>query len=180
MSITQKDAAETLRLVDEAARRSTTLRGYQSAAPHLILWGGIYAAAYVVSYFRPDWAGLVWLAFVPVGAVGDVVISRHDRSSVDWGRFAGLFVTIFAFIGATALIMHPYDPRQMAAFIPLLVAAAYVVLGMVVGRRLAFIGIALGGLTLVGFFALSSIFMLWMAAVGGGALVLGGLWLRRI
>jgi hypothetical protein len=34
-------------------------------------------------------------------------------------------------------------------------------------------------LTIVGFFVLPAIFMLWMAVVGGGALVLGGLWLRR-
>jgi hypothetical protein len=63
--------------------------------------------------------------------------------------------------------------------VPLVIAATYVGLGIAVGRRRAFTGIALGVLTLVGFFALPSIFMLWMAAVGGGALVLGGLWLRQ-
>jgi hypothetical protein len=180
MSITQQDASEALRLVDEAAERSKTLRGYQSAAAHLILWGGIYPVAYAGAYFQPDRTGLIWMVFVPAGVIGDVLISRHDRSGVDWGLFAGLFVTLFAFIAATAAIMHPQDPRQMAAFIPLVVAAAYVVLGMRLGRRLVFIGIALGVLTLVGFFALPSIFLLWMAAIGGGALVLGGLWLRRI
>jgi hypothetical protein len=76
--------------------------------------------------------------------------------------------------------MHPWDPRQVAAFVPLVVAAAYAVLGMSLGPRFVFIGLALGLLTLIGFFALSSIFMLWMAAVGGSALVLGGLWLRRV
>jgi hypothetical protein len=180
MSITRENAAEALRVVEETAQRSKALRGYQSAAPHLILWGGIYAVAYSGTYFQPNRAGLVWLVLVPTGIIGDVLISWRDRSCVNWALFAGIFLTFFAFVAATMSIMHPRDPRQVAAFVPLVVAAAYAVLGMSLGRRFVFIGLALGLLTLIGFFALSSIFMLWMAAVGGGALVLGGLWLRRV
>ena len=33
-------------------------------------------------------------------------------------------------------------------------------------------------LTVGGYFWLAPYFMLWMAGVGGGALILGGLWLR--
>jgi hypothetical protein len=109
--------------------------------------------------------------------IGDAVISRRDRGSVNWGRFLGLFATFFAFIGATAWVMQPRDPQLIAAFIPLVIATAYVVLGIFVGWRIAFTGITLGMLTLFGFFALPAIFMLWMAAIGGGALVLGGVWL---
>jgi hypothetical protein len=179
MSITQEDATEALRLVDEAGQRSAMLRGYQSAAPHLMLWGGVYAAAYTFGYFRPYQAGLAWAVLIPLATMGDVLIARRDHGRINWAPFIGLFATFLALIGATALIMRPHDPQQMAAFVPLVVAAAYVVLGIVAGRRLVFTGVSLGLLTLVGFFALPSIFMLWMAVVGGGALLLGGLWLRR-
>jgi hypothetical protein len=179
MSITEENAAEAIRLVEEAAQRSTTLRGYRRAAPHLILWGVIYAVAYSGAYFQPGRTGLVWLVLVPSGVIGDVLISWRDRPC-NWALFAGIFLTFFAFVAATMSIMHPRDPQQVAAFVPLVVAAAYAVLGMSLGARFVFIGLALGLLTLIGFFALSSIFMLWMAAVGGGALVLGGLLLRRV
>jgi hypothetical protein len=179
MSITEENAAEAIRLVEEAAQRSKALRGYQSAAPHLILWGVIYAVAYSGAYFQPDQSGLVWLVLVPSGVIGDVLISWRDRTC-NWALFTGIFLTFLAFVAASISIMHPRDPRQVAAFVPLVVATAYAVLGMRLGRRLVFIGLALGLLTLIGFFALSSIFMLWMAAVGGGALVLGGLWLKRV
>jgi hypothetical protein len=179
MSLTRDAAAEALHLIDEAGQRSTMLRGYQSAAPHLILWGGVYAIAYTFGYFRPHHAGVAWAALIPIATIGDVLIAWRDRSRVNWPVFLGLFATFLALIIATALVMQPHDPRQMAAFVPLVVAAAYVVLGIGVGRRLIFTGIALGVLTFVGFFVLPAIFMLWMAVVGGGALVLGGLWLRR-
>ena len=182
MPIAQSDAAEALRAVHQAEATSTTLRGYQSAAPHLILWGCVYFCAYTVAYVRPAWGGWAWLVLVPLASIGDGVIASRDRAKQDgkWGVVLVLFATFLAFITATGAIMQPQDPKQMAAFVPLLVAACYIVLGVGVGQRLIYTGVALGVLTLVGFFAFPAIFMLWMAAVGGGALILGGIWLGRV
>src|SRR6202035_3563532 len=80
MSVTQDAAAEALRLADEAGQRSAMLRGYQSAAPHLILWGGVYAVAYTFGYFRPHQAGVAWAALIPIATIGDVLIAWRDRS----------------------------------------------------------------------------------------------------
>ena len=124
MSLTRDAAAEALHLIDEAGQRSTMLRGYQSAAPHLILWGGVYAIAYTFGYFRPHHAGVAWAALIPIATIGDVLIAWRDRTRVNWPVFLGLFATFLALIIATALVMQPHDPRQMAAFVPLVVAAA--------------------------------------------------------
>jgi hypothetical protein len=186
MPVSQTDASESLRLVEEAGARSRSLRGYSLAAPHLILWGGVYFAAYTYGYFRPGQSGLVWTVAVPAAVIADFVIARRAKSAVGaadvgkTGAFASLFATFLAFITATAAIMQPNDPRQMAAFVPLVVAVAYIILGLNHGARLAWTGVALGVLTLAGYFALPGIFMLWMAVVGGGALVAGGLWLRQV
>jgi hypothetical protein len=180
MSVTHEDAAEALRLVREAGDRSETLRGYQSASPHLILWGCVYAAAYSFSYFRPHLAQWPWLVLVPIASVGDIIIGKRDRSGGDWTIFPILFCTFLVFILATAAIMQPHDPNQMGAFVPLVVAACYIALGVGAGKRILYTGVALGVLTLVGFFAFPAIFLLWMAVVGGGAMVLGGLWLRQV
>jgi len=180
MSITREDAAHALRLADEAERRSRVLRGYQSAAPHLILWGCVYAATYSFSYFQPMHGGLAWLIVVPLALIGDVAISWRDRPDrADRLLMPVMIATFLAFIVATTAIMRPHDPRQMSAFVPLLVACLYIALGLRLGLRITLAGVALGGLTLFGYFALHPWFMLWMAAVGGGTLVLSGLWLRR-
>ncbi len=184
MSISQHDASDALRLVDEVGSRSTMLRRYKLASPHLILWGIVYFGAYSYGNFRPEQSGWVWLVVVPLAILGDLLISRHDKAGAltgaEFGTFAGVFMTFFAFIGATAVIMQPHDPRQMAAFVPLLVSAVYIIMGLAQGRRLALAGVALGTLTLVGYFALPDNFMIWMAAVGGSALVGSGVWLRSV
>ena len=48
------------------------------------------------------------------------------------------------------------------------------------GLRFRYAGIAVGALTLGGWFWLPEYFLLWMAAVGGGSLILVGLWLRKV
>ena len=180
MSITREDAAHALRDAHEAEQRSRLLHGYQSAAPHLILWGCVYAATYTVSYFEPTRSGLAWLIIMPLAIAGDVAIAWRKRTAqTDWIMVPVMIVAFLAFIIATAAIMRPHDPRQTAAFVPLAVAWAYVVLGIHLGWRITFAGIALGVLTVFGYFTPHDWFMLWMAAVGGGTLLLSGLWLRR-
>jgi hypothetical protein len=180
MSVTQQDAAEALRLVHDAGTRSELLRGYQSASPHLILWGCVYFVAYAFGYFWPSQAGLPWIVLVPIASIGDVIIGKRDRTGGDWTIFPILFCTFLAFIIGTAFIMQPHDPKQMGAFVPLVVAACYIALGVGAGKRIMYTGVALGVLTLFGFFALPAYFLLWMAVIGGGSLVLGGLWLRQV
>jgi hypothetical protein len=83
------------------------------------------------------------------------------------------------FVAGTFAVMAPHDPRQPAAFFPLVVAAGYGILGAMGATRLLIIGAAIAALTLGAFFTLGDLFFPWMAVVGGGGLVLGGLWLRR-
>jgi hypothetical protein len=138
--------------------------------------------------------GLIWIAIVPVGMIAGFLIERraalrHDAQADPSRRravarlrrlFNGTALIAFAFITATCVVMSPVTPRQVGAFIPLVVAASYAVLGLWIGARFIAVGAALAALTLGGFLLLPAHFELWMAAVGGGALLVGGLWLRRV
>jgi hypothetical protein len=78
-------------------------------------------------------------------------------------------------------ILPPHSTAQGAALFPLVVALLYVVAGVSTrAARITWLGFALGALTVGGFFWLPQYFLLWMAGVGGGTLILAGAWLRRI
>ena len=62
----------------------------------------------------------------------------------------------------------------------LLFGCLYVGMGIWTGWRLIALGVALVALTLVGFYAIGPWYSLYMGVVSGGALVLGGLWLRKL
>ena len=57
---------------------------------------------------------------------------------------------------------------------------AYVILGLwLEARFLIWLGLAVTGLTAVGYFLLPSYFYLWMAPMGGGALFVTGWYVNR-
>jgi hypothetical protein len=60
------------------------------------------------------------------------------------------------------------------------VALAYVLTGLWSGLRFVVAGVAVAVLTLGGFFYLPQHFLLWEGFVGGGALILAGIWFRRV
>jgi hypothetical protein len=85
-----------------------------------------------------------------------------------------------AFLVAAGFVLRPTGAKQIAALIPLMVAIAYVIPGIWRGPRYVVTGLAVAALTLFGFFLVREHFFLWMAIIGGAALILAGLWLKRV
>ena len=52
--------------------------------------------------------------------------------------------------------------------------------GVCVGMRLLWIGAITAVAILFGFFNIKQYYSLWMGIAGGGSLIAGGLWLRRV
>jgi len=188
MSLSQDQAAESLKEIDRTSRRSALAYSYASASPHLILWGLIWMVGYSASDLSPNVTGHHWMALLVIGIAVGLLIGRRQRLSGlsqsmphhPGPRFLVTFFAIGLFITATYAIFGHAGPRQQAAFVPLIVALIYSVMGIWKGPRFLVMGIAIAALTLGGFFFLKEHFLLWMAVVGGGALVLGGLWLKTI
>lgn len=182
--IQRQEAASALKEIATAEQHSGQAYHYQKAAPHLFLWGVIWMIGYAVTYVRPHWY-LVWLFLTVFGACGSFWVGRNahskgSQSSFGW-RYALTFITVFLFIEALFTILPPQSGRQIDAFFPLLIALWYVLMGLWMrAGRMVVLGLVLGLLTVGGYFWLQHFFVLWMAGVGGGALILGGFWLRRV
>ncbi|MGH9687920.1 MAG: hypothetical protein ACRD5K_12600 [Candidatus Acidiferrales bacterium] len=182
MNMRPEEAAHALLDIERAERHSSAAYHYRKASSHLILWGGIWILGYSAAYVWPrGW--LIWFALVPIGIAGGFLFRRREGAMTARGawRYGATVVGAFLFIWAVLAILPPRSDAQVAALIPLLVAVCYVMLGVWRGgNRLALLGVAVGALTVGGYFWLPQYFLIWMAGVGGGALILGGLWLRRV
>ena len=53
MVLSPREAAEALQAIESTESRSTTLRHYRSAAPHLMLWGLLWAVGYGLTEVMP-------------------------------------------------------------------------------------------------------------------------------
>ncbi len=88
-------------------------------------------------------------------------------------------MAVFAFIAATYLVMRPNTTAQYEVYPALVVGLAYVLAGLIAGaRRYVMIGALVFCLALAGYFLLGSLLPYWLAVVGGGGLIAGGLWLK--
>jgi len=185
MTVSPADAALALREIDASASRSREFRGYRIAAPHFFLWGAIWIIGYGVTGFDVHTGGILWLVLTVAGLAASVAMTRGQHGRLgDAARKAGQRVGLsslafVAFMIATYAILPPHTVNQMNAFPALLVGMSYVIVGIWMYRRFLWLGAAIIAATLLGYFLLAPWFSFWMAAVGGGGLVLTGLWMRR-
>ena len=187
MSLTSKEAAETLSDVERASRRSGRAYGYSKASPHLILWGLIWIVGYSATDLYPYLANYIWPGLVLLGSTVSYLVGKATREagSPSQGKTAGLrmfglIAVILVFMAATYSIMGPIHGMQPAAFPALLIGTIYCAAGLWAGVRFLVVGALVIALTLTGYFFLSEHFLLWMGFVGGGALVLAGIWFRQV
>lgn len=184
MSLSHDEAADALKDIRATERRSASAYGYHMSAPHLILWGVIWMIGYGAAAIRPAWAN-IWLLLCVVGGLGSAYIGYRMKgkatdSSFGW-RFLASFVAYCAFVTAVFTILPPTRDAQVAAFFPIVIAFAYMLMGIWTrAARITFIGIVIGAATMFGFFYLAQWYAAWLAVIGGGALVAGGLWMRSV
>jgi hypothetical protein len=181
MTMTPAEAADALRDINQTEEHSSTLHGYEKASPFLILWGFIWALGYSGTYLFPHYTNMIWLVLGAIGAVASVILGRRSKPASAQRFSWKFFFTWLSALGAIASVLtifYPFSGMQIGSLWPLVIGWAYVVLGIWMGARLAITGLFIVVLTLVGFFYLPTYFMLWMALVGGGGLIAGGLWLR--
>jgi hypothetical protein len=189
MAITRAEAADALRDVERTTERTHVLRGYRHASPHLILWGAIWVLGYAAMGVLPQeqW-GWVWLGLDLVGVAGSATIAGRAGGGLaaEAGRGPGMaamfavMVFIVLFVVATYTVFAPRGPESYLVFPALVLGLVYVAAGAWKMPRLAWVGAAVFALSMAGYFLARDSLAFWLAAVGGGGLILGGLWLRRM
>jgi hypothetical protein len=192
MVISSTEAAEALRDIAQTDRRTRVSGAYHVASPHLILWGLIWAAGYTACGLTPpeQW-GLVWLPLIAVGVIGAFMLGMRT-SAGNKGAAAGgagfavgksmiLALAIGLFIGSVYFVFQPASPLPYLVFPALITALIYVLLGALIGLpRYTAIGAIVFLVAMVGFVYAKPMLPFWIAAAGGGGLILGGLWLRKV
>jgi hypothetical protein len=183
MTIQPEEAASALNRIEDAGRQSARAYRYQKVSPHFFLWGAIWVVGYGLTYARAS-AAVIWPLLVVLGILGSFWLGRRrgakSSRAYAW-RYATTVLAAFLFIEALLAILPPKSSLQVDALFPLLVALAYAMLGIWTGgTRIAWLGLVLAALTVGAYFWLPQYFLLWMAAIGGGALILGGVWMRRV
>ena len=184
MTITKDDATQALSEIDAAQGRVWQAKAYGRASPFLIIWGAVWMVADGLNQFEPGW-GLTWPACIGLGVIASTLVgaSFSRRTDAEWAggwRQFTSWLVVMAFIVSLFFVIPVTSNREIHSIFGLVFGFIYLGMGLWIGWRLAALGVALVALTLIGFYAIDAWYSLYMGLVSGGALILGGLWLRRI
>jgi hypothetical protein len=194
---TRDEAAASLAEVDRVVAQTRHAIRQGISAPLLILWGCIWIVADVTTQFHPEGAGWTWLLLDVIGILGWWLIFKfsgsHVRSPRGWryGVFWGvLFFYASLWMNLLAPVTHwpqtaqqwiAFWPmyRRMAAYMHTIPMFAYVIGGLWIDRFFIWLGAVVTALIVFGLFYVDQYFFLWLAATGGGSLVLAGVFIKK-
>lgn len=188
--ISKDAAAEALAEIDGATTHIRELKGYETGAPYLILWGIVWVVGGSLNYLFPKSAAAIWNVATAIGFVATLwmILSSkmpHTDATTAKRRRAialkviGTVATMLAFAWITMWLIEPQARQYSLTFFGLLTAAVYVLMGIWMGLRYALAGIAVALAMIVGKLFFADMFSLWFAIFCGGSLILCGFWLRR-
>ena len=184
MTIQPEEAARALRDAEAAADRSAAAVGYQRSRQYLILWGLVWAMGNLAAFLRLPLGPYAFPALMLIGVVGSFIIGmRAGRDGRRRNYALQSLVIAAAFVLFANGVQVVAEIRSLAvaeAVICLAIGAGYMVMGVYMGWRMSAVGVALMIAVITGWLYAREQFFLWMALAGGGGLILGGLWLRKV
>jgi hypothetical protein len=182
-SIDIKQASEALSQIDDIVRRVRQSRIYDIASQIMIAAGVLVLAGNLATFVAPRYSPHIWISINVLNVAAAAVISMagYRRTGVRAFDFRVLvaFLLFYGFGVLCTDVLGHFGPREMGAFWPIYFMLFYVLAGLWFGHAFIAIGVAISVLTLIGYFFITGFaFLLWMAAVNGGGLILSGLWMR--
>ena len=189
MNVSKEDAQASLSTIREV--RIQTQRAAISAyvSPMLILWGTLWIIAFTATHFYGEYGQHIFTAMSIIGGIITAIIFyrlfhsnapfRDDPSERIGWRIAALWILLYVYVIIWMFMLAPLSGMQCNAFISTAGMFACVVMGLWFRSTfMVVLGLIMTGITLVGFYLLSSYYCLWMAIMGGGTLLGTGLYIR--
>jgi hypothetical protein len=184
-SIDPKQAAQALNDIEQMVQRVRQSRIYDIASQIMIAAGVLVLAGNITNFLTPRHAGFIWitvnvLTVASAAALSTIGGRRNGMPTFDF-RVLAAFLLFYGFGILCSGVLGHFGPREQGAFWPIYFMLFYCMAGLWFGRAFVLMGLAIIVLTLIGYFFIEGgVFLLWMAAVNGGGLILSGLWMRRI
>jgi hypothetical protein len=179
-----KEAAQALNDIEDVVQRVRQSRIYDIASQILIAAGALVLAGNLANFAAPRYSAFIWITVNGLNIAIAAALSTMgvSKTGVRFGfRVLAAFLMFYAFGILCSSVLGHYGPRELGAFWPIYFMLFYCLAGLWFGRAFIAMGLAVIALTLTGYvFIEGAAFLLWMAAVNGGGLILSGLWMRRI
>jgi hypothetical protein len=180
-----KEAAQALSDIKDIVQRLRQSHIYDIASQIMIAAGVLVLAGNLANFVAPGYSASIWITVNVLNVATAAALITMGSGTIGGQTFdfrvAAAYVMFYAFGILCSNVLGHFGPRELGTFWPIYFMLFYCLAGLWFGRAFIAMGLAIIVLTLIGYFVVEGAsFLLWMAAVNGGGLILSGLWMRRI
>jgi hypothetical protein len=181
MNISKEEAQDSLADIEKVLEQTRRVIANGCSSSLLILWGVIWVIGYTGTQFYPARALYIWGPLNLAGGLASWYIGARATPIMDRGGWRiGLFwLALFVYAVIWVVLLAPARPERLGAYFGTVPMFAYVVGGFWLGRFFTWLGMIVTALILGGVFLLPQWMNLWIGILGGGSLVVSGLYIRR-
>jgi len=183
-TVSQEEARESLAAVQQVTKLVRREIASGGAPYFTIIWGVVWFFGFLANQFAlPDMRGWIWMGLDLLGGIATILTGWRLGTRVRngrWGtRIALFWLALVAYGALWVWISLPLTGAQSSLLISLIAMFGYVVMGLWLGRGVAYLGLTVTVLALFGYYIIPVYFNLWMAFLGGGILIASGLYVLR-
>lgn len=185
MNISPNEAEEALDAVQKVMLKTRRSIAGGGAAITLIVTGVVWLVGFMSTQFLPQAAPYVWTGVSILGSAAATFFGiRMGRrfhvpgSAVIAKRILLTWLFLALFCVSVIAIVWPIDGKQLTAIILLFVMIGYLSMSLLVSYVFVWWALPVAALVLIGYFFLPDYFYLWMSLLGGGGMIVLGVYIR--
>ena len=182
MDISSPEAEQALAAIEVMATKTRQSIANSGTYATLIATGIVWLIGFTCQQFLPeDVAGTIWIVLSVLGTVLGFRLGGRIRSpaTAPTAKRIGIFWLLLILYGVAAIIIAgPTDGKKVTVLIVLFIMIGQLAMGLLFSFSSVWWALPITALALVGYFWLPGVFYLWMAILGGGGMIVLGLYIR--
>jgi Fe2+ transport system protein B len=186
VNISPNEAEEALAEIQTVMQKTRQSIASSNAHISLIVTGIVWLIGFLCTQFLSgEILTYIWIALSIVGSALATILSirtskrvRSPSAATTAKRIGLIWLLLVVYCIAAIAVAWPLDGKQLTTFIVLFVLVSWLVMGLLLSFTSIWPGLILIAMVLVGYFLLPGIFYLWMGILGGGGMILLGLYIR--
>ena len=186
MNISPNEAEEALAAIQKMTKKTRHSIASSGAYIFLVITGIIWLFGFLSTQFLSgEIVGFIWTGLSLLGSAVAILLGtrmgKHVRSpSVNASaKRAVIFWLLLVFYAIAAIaVARPTDGKQVTIFIILFTMVGQSAMGLLLSFSSTWWALPITALALVGYFLLPGFFYLWMGVLGGGGMIILGLYIR--
>ncbi len=186
MNISPNEAEESLAAIQTVMQKTRHSIASSGTYSTLIVTGIVWLVGYLCTQFLSGaivvyiWIGLSILGSILATALGIRMGKRvRSPSTAATAKRIGLFWLLLVFYClATIAVAWPIDGKQLTIFIVLFIMVGQLAMGLLFSFTSVWWTLPITALVLISYFLLPGFFYLWMGVLGGGGMIVLGLYIR--